>query len=418
MKILVIGSGGREHALCWKISQSKKVKEIFCAPGNGGTSELAKNIDIAANDVDGLLEFALKEKIDLTVVGPEEPLTLGIVDRFKEKGLKIFGPGKKASQLEASKKFSKEIMNKYNISTAKYKSFTDFKAAKEALKEFNLPLVIKADGLCLGKGVFICQTYSHAEKVLKDILEDRCFGDEGEKIIIEGFLKGIEASLLCFVSGDKIIPMESAKDYKKIEEGDEGLNTGGVGVYSPNEVVTKELEEEIKNGILKNISRALREEDLQYEGILFIGFMIDGKDTNILEFNVRFGDPETQSILLRLRSDLVDILLKTIDKSLEEEDLIWDERASVCVVTTSLGYPLKYEKGFGIDGLDDLDESIIVFHNGTKYVDNKLKTNGGRVLTVSALGKDINVAREKVYEELKKVSYKNIYYRGDVAKIN
>ncbi|MGO1469185.1 MAG: phosphoribosylamine--glycine ligase [Tissierella sp.] len=418
MKILVIGSGGREHALCWKISQSKKVKEIFCAPGNGGTSELAKNIDIAANDVDGLLEFALKEKIDLTVVGPEEPLTLGIVDRFKEKGLKIFGPGKKASQLEASKKFSKEIMNKYNIPTAKYKSFTDFKAAKEALKEFNLPLVIKADGLCLGKGVFICQTYSHAEKVLKDILEDRCFGDEGEKIIIEGFLKGIEASLLCFVSGDKIIPMESAKDYKKIEEGDEGLNTGGVGVYSPNEVVTKELEEEIKNGILKNISRALREEDLQYEGILFIGFMIDGKDTNILEFNVRFGDPETQSILLRLRSDLVDILLKTIDKSLEEEDLIWDERASVCVVTTSLGYPLKYEKGFGIDGLDDLDESIIVFHNGTKYVDNKLKTNGGRVLTVSALGKDINVAREKVYEELKKVSYKNIYYRGDVAKIN
>lgn len=416
MKILVIGSGGREHALCWKIDQSDQVKEIFCAPGNGGTSEFAKNIDIAVNNIDGLLEFAVKENIDLTIVGPEEPLTMGIVDRFKEKGLKIFGPGEKASQLEASKEFSKKVMEKYKIPTAKYKSFTEFKVARESLKEFSLPLVIKADGLCFGKGVFICETYEHAEEVLKDILEDRCFGEEGAKIIIEEFLKGIEASLLCFVSGDKIIPMESAKDYKKIEEGDKGLNTGGIGIYSPNEVVTEELEREIKEDILTNISQALREEDLEFEGILFIGFMIEGEDTNILEFNVRFGDPETQGILMRLESDLVDIFLKTIDGSLEEEDLVWDDRASVGVVTTSLGYPLEFERGFEIEGLEKLDESIRVFHNGTKYVDGKLVTDGGRVLTVSSMGKDIEEARENVYREIEKVAYKNIYYRNDVAK--
>lgn len=417
MKILVIGSGGREHALCWKLKQSKSVSEIFCAPGNGGTRTLAENIEIAANNIDELLKFALKESIDLTIVGPEEPLTLGIVDLFRGNGLKIFGPGKKASQLEGSKEFSKKLMEKYNIPTAKYKTFTDYKEAKKSLEEFTLPLVIKADGLCLGKGVFICQTYEEAQKVLKDILEDRCFGSEGEKIIIEEFLEGIEASLLCFVSGNKIIPMESARDYKKIEEGDRGLNTGGIGSFSPNDIITKDIEEKINSEILENIRCSLKEEDLEYEGILFIGFMIKDRDINILEFNVRFGDPETESILLRLKSDLVDILLKTIDRNIEKKDLIWDERASVCVVTTSLGYPLKYEKGFTIHGLDILEESIIVFHNGTKYSDGQIKTNGGRVLTISALGKDIEDARSKVYKEIEKISYKNIYYRKDVAKI-
>lgn len=416
MKILVVGSGGREHSLCWKIKQSSLVSEIFCAPGNGGTRELAKNVDIPANDIDKLLEFALRENIDLTIVGPEEALTLGIVDKFREKGLKIFGPGEIASQLEGSKEFSKKVMEKYDIPTAKYKMFTDFEKASNSLQEFTLPLVIKADGLCLGKGVFICETYENAQEVLKDILEDRCFGLEGEKVIIEEFLEGVEASLLCFVSGDRIIPMESARDYKKIEEGDKGLNTGGIGAFSPNDIITEDINEKINGDILKKISRALREEKLEYEGILFIGFMIKDGDINILEFNVRFGDPETQSILMRLKSDLVSILLKTIDRSIEEKDLIWDERASVCVVTTSLGYPLEYEKGFTISGLENLDESIVVFHNGTKYIDGELKTNGGRVLTVGALGQDLKATRERVYSEIGKIEYKNIYYRRDVAK--
>ncbi|OLS03166.1 phosphoribosylamine--glycine ligase [Tissierella creatinophila] len=416
MKILVIGSGGREHALCWKLKQSRLTSEIFCAPGNGGTREIAKNVDISANDIDSLLEFALKEKIDLTIVGPEEPLTLGIVDIFKEKGLKVFGPDKKASQLEGSKEFSKKVMEKYNIPTAKYETFTSFNEAKEGLKDFSYPLVIKADGLCLGKGVFICEREENAIKVLKDILEDRCFGDEGEKIIIEEYLEGVEASLLCFVSGNRLIPMESAKDHKKIEEGEKGLNTGGIGAFSPNNIITKDLEKQIEEEVLKNISLALKEEDLEYEGILFIGFMIDGNDIKVLEFNVRFGDPETESVLVRLKSDLVEVLLKSIDGTIEEKDLIWDERVSLCVVTTSLGYPLEYEKGFEITGLETIDEDITIFHNGTKYIDNKLFTNGGRVLTLTVLGDDLKSARDKIYSEIEKVNYKNIYYRRDIAK--
>lgn len=417
MKILVIGSGGREHTLCWKIKQSTLTSEIFCAPGNGGTRELATNVDIAANDIDALLEFAVKEKIDLTIVGPEEPLTLGIVDMFKEKGLKVFGPDKKASQLEGSKEFSKKVMEKYNIPTAKYETFTSFNKAKEGLKDFSYPLVIKADGLCLGKGVFICETEENALEVLKDILEKRCFGDEGEKIIIEEYLNGIEASLLCFVSGNRLIPMESAKDHKKIEEGEKGLNTGGIGAFSPNSIITKDLEKQIEKDILKKISLALKEESLEYEGILFIGFMIDGNDIKVLEFNVRFGDPETESVIMRLKSDLVEVLLKSIDGTIEEKDLVWDERVSFCVVTTSLGYPLEYEKGFEITGLENLDDSIIVFHNGTKYLDDKLVTNGGRVLTISTLGDDLKSTRDKVYSEIEKISYKNIYYRRDIGKI-
>lgn len=416
MKVLVIGSGGREHALCWKLAESKDIEEIFCAPGNGGTQEFANNIEIAANDIESLLEFAINNKIDLTIVGPEEPLTLGIVDRFKEKGLKIFGPDKRASQLEGSKEFSKKFMEKYRIPTAKYKTFTSFKEAKMSLNSFSYPLVIKADGLCLGKGVFICQNEDDAIGVLKDILEDKCFGDEGEKIIIEEFLEGVEASLLCFVSGNKIIPMESAKDHKKIEEGEKGLNTGGIGAFSPSNIMTGDLKKSIDEEILKNISQGLKEESLEYEGILFIGFMINGNDIKVLEFNVRFGDPETESVLIRLKSDIAQIILKTIDGSIKEEDLVWDARYSICVVTTSLGYPLDYEKGFEISGLKDLDSSIRVFHNGTAYKEGKLVTNGGRVLTVSTLGESIEMAREKVYSEIEKISYKNIYYRKDIAK--
>lgn len=416
MKILVIGSGGREHALCWKIAQSTLTKKIFCAPGNAGTLQIGKNIDIASNDIDSLLSFALKEKIDLTIVGPEEPLTNGIVDRFKEKDLKIFGPGKIPSQLEASKEFSKKLMKKYEIPTARYKKFTDFEKAKEGLKEFTYPLVIKADGLCLGKGVFICQEEKEALKVLKDILKDKCFGLEGEKIIIEEFLQGSEASLLCFVSGHKIIPMDAARDYKKIQDGDKGLNTGGIGGFSPSNMITKKLDKKIEE-ILDKISLALREESLDYEGIIFIGFMIDKEDIRVLEFNVRFGDPETQSLIIRLKSDLVDILLKTIDRRLKKEDLIWDKKTSVCLVLTSQGYPLEYEKAFRVEGLDLIDKNTIVFHNGTLIKDGQLVTNGGRVLTLCSLAENLEDARNNVYKEVKKISYENIYYRNDIANI-
>lgn len=416
MKILIIGSGGREHALAWKISQSKLVGEIFFAPGNGGTSKLGRNIDIDANQIDRLVDFSLKEEIDLTIVGPEEPLALGIVDRFKEKGLKIFGPEKSPSRLESSKEFSKGLMDKYGIATARYQSFTSYKKAKKDIENFSLPLVIKADGLCRGKGVFICNTYKEGREVLKDILEDRSFGEGGSRVIIEEFLVGKEVSLLCFVSGNKIIPMESALDYQKIGDRDQGLNTGGVGSISPNPILNKDLNRKIDR-ILEKISLALEREGLEYTGILFIGFMIDQEDINILEFNVRFGDPESQSVILRLESDLVDLILKTIDYSIEKKDLIWTDKLALSLVTTSQGYPEEFKTGYEITGLDRLDRSVEVFHNGTKIRKNKLESNGGRVVTISALGEDIKEARERIYREVEKIYYPGIYYRKDIGKL-
>lgn len=417
MKILIIGSGGREHALCWKISQSSRVSKIYCAPGNGGTSNVAENIDIASNDIEELLNFALDKKIDLTIVGPEEPLVLGIVDRFEENDLKIFGANKKSAQLEGSKEFSKKFMEKYNIPTAKYRSFTDYEEAVKAIEEFSYPLVIKADGLCLGKGVFICQSKDEALSTLEDILKDKCFGEEGEKVVIEEYLDGIEASLLCFVTKGKIIPMESAKDYKKIYEGDLGPNTGGVGCFSPSPLFTEEFNKQGQEDILDKIRIGLEEEGLNYSGILFIGLMIvDGK-ANVLEFNVRFGDPETEVLLPRLNSDLIEIIEKTIDGSIEKTDFIWDNRPSVGVLATSKGYPGKYEKGFPISGLEDLDKSIIVFHNGTTYVENQLVTNGGRVLTIVSLGEDMEEARNNIYNNIDKIKFNGIYYRKDIGVI-
>ena len=393
MKVLVIGSGGREHALCWKIAQSKLVSKIYCAPGNGGTGEIAENVNIKANEIDKLLDFALNNKIDLTIVGPEDPLVLGIVDKFEENGLKIFGPNKKCSKLEGSKDFAKGFMEKYDISTAKYRTFTEYEEAINGLNEFEFPLVIKADGLCLGKGVVICNTKEEAKKTLKEILKDKIFGNEGNKVVIEEFLDGIEASLLCFVTNGEIIPLESAKDYKKIYDGDLGLNTGGVGCYSPSPLFTEHLKENIKSDALKKISYGLEKENLDFKGILFIGFMITNGEPKVLEFNVRFGDPETEVIIPRLKSDIVDLFLKVIDGTLGERDLYWDEKSCLTVVLTSKGYPVAYEKGYEISGLNNLGESIIVFHNGTKYNDDKLITNGGRVLSITSLGENLASAR-------------------------
>ena len=414
MKVLVIGSGGREHALCWKIAQSKQVEKIYCAPGNGGTSLVAENVDIKADDIDKLLEFAYNNKIDLTLVGPEDPLTQGIVDVFENHDLKIFGPNKECAQFEGSKEFSKLFMEKYKIPTAKYKSFTDVNEAIKGLDDFDYPLVIKADGLCLGKGVVICQTRDEAEDTLRDILEDKIFGEEGSKVVIEEFLDGIEASLLCFVSGDKIIPMDSAKDYKKIFDNDKGPNTGGVGCYSPSPLFTKELNEKIKENVLKNISLGLKSENVNFKGILFIGFMIVDNEPKVLEFNVRFGDPETEVLMPRLKSDIVDLFLKTINGSIKESDFIWDERACLTVVMTSKGYPDVYEKGHEII-IDKLDDDIILFHNGTRLNEDILETNGGRVLSLTSLGTNLEEARAKIYRNLNNISFEGAQYRSDIG---
>lgn len=416
MKVLIIGSGGREHALAWKISQSQRVDKIYCAPGNGGTKEFCENIDIKSDDIQSLLNFALRENIDLTIVGPEDPLVMGIVDLFKDNGLKIFGPDKKAAQLEGSKEYSKVFMEKHGVATAKYESFTDYESARNAIKNFSLPLVIKADGLCLGKGVFICKTIDEADEVLKDILEEKIFKDQGDKVVIEEFLNGIEASLLCLVKDGDIIPMESAKDYKKIFDKDEGLNTGGVGCYSPSPLFTKELNEKIRVQVLDKIKNGLRDENLYYSGILFIGLMIENNNPKVLEFNVRFGDPETEVLMPRLESDLIDIIEKSIDNSLVEEDLKWSQKHCLTVVATSGGYPQEYKKGYEISGFEKLDENIMVFHNGTCEREGKIYTNGGRVVSVTSLGSTIDEARENIYKNIDKVNFEGIYYRSDIGK--
>lgn len=415
MKVLVIGSGGREHALCWKIAQSQKVSKIYCAPGNGGTESIAENIDIKADEIDKLLEFALENEIDLTIVGPEDPLCRGIVDKFEEKNLKIFGPNEECAQLEGSKEFSKKFMEKYDIPTAKYKSYLDYEEAISDLGNFDYPLVIKADGLCAGKGVVICNSKTEAEDTIKDILVEKCFGDEGNSIVIEEFLDGIEASLLCFVTNGKIIPLESAKDYKKIYENDLGPNTGGVGCFSPSPLFTEELNSKIKD-LLEKIAYGFKNEGLDFKGILFIGFMIVERVPKVLEFNVRFGDPETEVILPRLKSDIVDLFLKTIDGSLEEKDLIWDDKSCVTVVLTSAGYPGSYKKGYEISISQDIADSIILFHNGTKYDENKLLTNGGRVLSVTSLGETMDIARDNIYKNIQKIKFDGVYYREDIAE--
>lgn len=415
MKILVIGSGGREHALCWKIAQSQRVRKIYCAPGNGGTSEVAENIDINVDEIDKLLDFALENSIDLTVVGPELPLVLGIVDKFTEKGLSIFGVNRECAQLEGSKDFSKGFMEKYNIPTARYKTYTDLDDAIEGIKDFTFPLVIKADGLCAGKGVIICYDEKEAITTLEDILKNKSFGCEGDKVVIEEFLDGVEASLLCLVTEGMIIPMESARDYKKIYDGDKGPNTGGVGCLSPSRVFTKELNKKVEKEILNKIIHGFEDEDMDFRGILFIGLMIVDGEPKVLEFNVRFGDPETEVILPRLETDIIEIFQKVICGNLNKSVLSWKDESCVTVVITSKGYPDEYKKGYEITGIDQVDESIIVFHNGTKNINDSLVTNGGRVLSITSLGSTIEEARDKIYSNISKIKFEGMNYRKDIG---
>lgn len=417
MRVLVIGSGGREHALVWKISQSPKVDKIYCAPGNAGIGQLAECVAIKADDLDGLLDFALQNQIDLTVVGPEVPLTMGIADKFQEKGLKIFGPSGKAAEIEGSKTFAKDLMARYGIPTAKYGAFTDAVEAKAFLNQVGLPCVVKADGLAAGKGVLICETKAEAEAAVDDILIDNKFGSAGSRVVVEEFLTGQEVSMLAFTDGKTVVPMVSSQDHKRIWDGDKGLNTGGMGAYSPAPVYTDDVHAIVVPQVLEATVAAMKTEGRPFAGILYAGLMLTADGPKVLEFNARFGDPETQAVLPRLKSDLVDIFLAIIDGRLDEIQIEWYDEAAVCVVIASGGYPESSDKGRVITGLDEAAATgAIVFHAGTKETDGNIVTNGGRVLGISALGKDIAEAIANAYKGVEKIKFENMQYRTDIGK--
>lgn len=416
MKVLVVGSGGREHTLVWKISQSPKVEKIYCAPGNAGIGNMAELVNIKAEDIELLLAFALEKNIDLTVVGPEVPLVDGIVDRFEEEGLKIFGPNKACAQLEGSKAFAKDFMIRHNIPTAKYKEYTDAQDAINDIGIYGFPMVIKADGLAAGKGVIIAQNEGEAHEALSMIMRDKKFGDAGSKVVIEEFLEGIEASMLCFVDGDTIVPMVSAQDYKKAFDGDEGPNTGGMGTYSPSVIYTEEIREKSHNEILKPFTQGLKSDGLNFKGIIFIGLMIKDGELKVLEFNTRFGDPETQVVLSRLETDIVEIFESIIEGRLKDQEVKWSDKKAVCVVLASNGYPEKYEKGKVITGLDNIEEAV-VFHAGTKSLDGKVVTNGGRVLGVVGVADTMEMARNIAYTGSSKIEFEGKQYRKDIGEI-
>ena len=418
MKVLVVGGGGREHALCWKISQSPNVKALFCAPGNIGISKHATCVDIKVTDIDSMVRFAKAEEIDLTIVGPEIPLSLGIVDRFQEENLNIFGPNKAAAEIESSKVYSKNLMKKYDIPTAFFSTFYDYEEAVNWVKEVKPPLVIKADGLAAGKGVIICHTEDEAVDVLDDIMRSKIFGDSGNQVVIEEFLQGEEVSFIAFTDGENVIPLESSQDHKALLDGDKGPNTGGMGAYSPAPIITPELHETIMNQVMIPTVRALKQEGREYKGILYAGLMIDGTDIKVLEYNCRFGDPEAQPLLMRMRSDIVP-LMNTISKGgVARGDIQWYDRASVCVVLASKGYPGDYKKGFQIDRIDDVNnmDGVLVFHSGTSKDDSNIVANGGRVLGVTALGDSIPDAISAVYKAVNHIDCESLYFRTDIGK--
>lgn len=414
MKLLVIGSGGREHAILWKMKQSSKVDALYVAPGNAGMENIATLVPLQVNQGKELVEFAKNEGIDLTIVGPEAPLVEGIVDLFHAEGLKVIGPHGTAAQLEGSKAFAKDFMTRHGIPTAAYKEFTDVDSALEAVGSFGFPTVIKADGLAAGKGVIIAETKEQAELALKDMMVEKKFDGAGSKIVLEEFLTGIEASVLCFVDEDTIIPMESAQDYKRAFNGDLGLNTGGMGTYSPSLLFNSEIETIVNDEILQPFLKGLKEDGLTYRGIIFIGIMIKNTDVKVIEFNVRFGDPETQSIMARLESDLVEIFDAMAENKLRDIEMKWSDNHAVCVMMASGGYPESYEKGKAIHGLS---EEMLVFHSGTKRVGEELQTNGGRVLGVMGVAKTLDLARAKAYENVSKIQFECAHYRTDIGTI-
>ncbi|RMF94101.1 MAG: phosphoribosylamine--glycine ligase [Candidatus Schekmanbacteria bacterium] len=418
MKVLVVGSGGREHALVWKISQSKKVEKIFCAPGNGGIAKEAECINISAESVDELVEFSKNEKIDLVVVGPELPLSLGIVDKMKAEGIKVFGPSQKAARLESSKLFSKEFMKRHNIPTAKFESFDDPSEARKYVHSISLPCVIKADGLAAGKGVLICNNKKEAEEAIEKTMEKKEFGEAGRKILIEEFLEGEEASFLIFSDGKNFLAMPSSQDHKRVFDNDQGLNTGGMGAYSPAPIVTDDVKKLIIDNIIEPTISGMSSEGTPYKGILYAGLMIKNGKPFVLEFNVRFGDPEAQPILMRLDSDIIDIFNECIEGDVSKITPKWNSNAAVCVVLASGGYPQSYEKGKIITGLEKLEnrKDVKVFHAGTKYDGKNYVTSGGRVLGVTALGNSIPEAIDNAYSAVSLISFEKMHFRKDIGK--
>lgn len=419
MKVLIIGSGGREHVLAWKISRSPKVDKIYCAPGNAGIAQLAECVPIGAMDFDRLAAFAKENEIDLTVVGMDDPLVGGIVDVFEAQGLRVFGPRANAAILEGSKAFSKDLMKKYNIPTAAYENFDDPASAVEYLEtKAKFPIVLKADGLALGKGVLICEDLAQAKEGVKEIMEDRKFGSAGAKLVIEEFLTGREVSVLSFVDGRTVKTMSSAQDHKRAGDGDNGLNTGGMGNFSPSPFYTPEIADYCMKHIFQPTVDAMAQEGRPFHGVIFFGLMLTADGPKVLEYNARFGDPEAQVVLPRMEADIIDVFEACIDGTLDKVDLKFKDNACVCVVLASDGYPVHYEKGFEIRGLEAFEgrEDYFVFHAGTALKDGKIVTNGGRVLGITATGDTLKEARRKAYEAVEWVSFDNKYFRHDIGK--
>ena len=436
MKVLVVGSGGREHAICWKLKQSPALEELYCAPGNAGIAADATCVDISAEDVEGICGWASENKIDLAVIGPEVPLAMGIVDALEAKGIRTFGPNMKCSRLEASKSFTKDFLDRHDIPTAGYREFTDKAELLENVGLYGYPMVLKADGLAAGKGVVIAENEKDAVAAIEEMMGERIFGAAADKIVVEEFLTGVEASMLCFVDENTIVPMESAQDYKRIFDGDKGPNTGGMGTYSPSLLFTPELEEQIRERILEPTLKGFQEDGLDFKGVLFIGLMLSEDGPKVIEFNNRFGDPETQSVLMRLDSDLLEIFMAVTENRLSDIEIRWKDDRAVCVVLASGGYPGSYEKNKLIKGLDAVDDDVVVFHAGTRFApmpegskcascedDCDIKTgavvtSGGRVLGVTAVGKTHEEARKKAYENAGRISFEGMQHRNDIGMIN
>jgi phosphoribosylamine--glycine ligase len=418
MKVLVIGSGGREHALVWKIAQSPLVKKIYCAPGNAGISEQAECVNIRAEDVKSLLDFALENKIDLAVVGPELALTLGIVDEFSKKGIKIFGPARYAARIEGSKVFAKEIMKRYGLPTSNFKTFTERDSAVDYLLEGGTPVVIKADGLAQGKGVVVAKSMNEARKAIDDIMVRKIFGEAGNTVVIEEFLEGEEVSIICITDGENYVLLPPCQDHKRVFDNDTGPNTGGMGAYSPVPIVTESVKNKIINRVVKPIINAFLKEGIVYKGALYAGLMIRKGNPYVLEFNCRFGDPETQPIMMRLKSDIVEIMLSALEGNLSKTRVECYENSAVCVVMASGGYPGEYKKGFEIKGLDEVRKmkDVVVFHAGTARQNGKIVTQGGRVLGVTGTGIDHDSAIKRTYSAVNMISWEGVHFRKDIGK--
>ncbi|RKD21085.1 phosphoribosylamine--glycine ligase [Ammoniphilus oxalaticus] len=416
MKVLVVGGGGREHTIVWKLAQSSKVEKIYCAPGNAGIAELAECLPINVMEIEKLVEFAVSEKIDLTFVGPEDPLLAGIVDQFQAKGLTIFGPNARAALIEGSKSFAKELMEKYEIPTAHYATFTDYEQALQYVRKEGAPIVIKADGLAAGKGVTVAMTLEEAETALREAMQDEVFGAAGAKVVIEQFLQGEEMTLLSFVDGEVVKPMVLSQDHKPAFDGDKGPNTGGMGSYSPVPQMPQELIDQIVDEIVAPTAKAMVQEGRSFQGILYTGLIQTEEGPKVIEYNARFGDPETQVVLPRLDTDLIDIFVAGISGELDSLDIQWKEDAAVCVVMASGGYPDTYEAGKEITGLEQAaDKEAIVFHAGTALQDNAVVTNGGRVLGVTSIGPTVQEAQQRVYQAVSEIKFEGAHYRSDIA---